>query len=155
MINYLLQIVSAALGTLGLVTMIGAPERHLKYCSAIGACTWGVYYALYNCTNLFSEPVSTLMGTAVGIMIARYLAVREKCPVTVFLISAIFPLVPGAGIFWTTFYFSTNQMSLAGTKGFLALKLALAIVLGIVIVFEIPQSFFTKLVKVLHGKKEN
>ena len=67
---------------------------------------------------------------------------RKRCPVTIFLISGILPLVPGAGIYWTAYYLVTNQLDLALSKGFLAVKVAVAIVLGIVFVFEIPQRFF-------------
>lgn len=53
----------------------------------------------------------------------------------------IFPLVPGAGIYWTAYYIVTDQMELASRTGFSAVKAAVAIVLGIIFVFEIPQSF--------------
>jgi len=155
MINIVIQILAGAFGTLGLVAIIGAPKKYLFYCAAIGSLSWIVYYALFNYTDFISEPIATFAGTAVGILLSRFYAVREKCPVTIFLVSAIFPLVPGAGIFWTAFYLATNQLDLAGSKGFLAIKLALAIVLGIVIVFEIPQSFFGKLEMLLPSGKRN
>ena len=69
-------------------------------------------------------------------------AVRARCPVTVFLISGIFPLVPGAGIYWTSYYLVRGDMSQAVSSGFVAVKAAIAIVLGIVFVFEIPNKFF-------------
>lgn len=69
-------------------------------------------------------------------------AVREKCPVTIFLISGIIPLVPGAGIYWSAFYMVTDQLAEAGEAGFAAVKAAIAIVLGIVCVFELPQGVF-------------
>ena len=72
----------------------------------------------------------------------RFFAVRERCPVTIFLICGILPLVPGAGIYWTCYYLVTGQLDEASTRGFSALKAAVAIVLGIVFVFEIPQRFF-------------
>ena len=68
---------------------------------------------------------------------------------TVFLICGIFPLVPGAGIYWTSYYLVTAQMRLAMSSGFAAMKAAIAIVLGIVFVFEIPNGFF----RVLAGKR--
>ena len=50
--------------------------------------------------------------------------------------------MPGAGIYWTCYYLGTGQLDEASTRGFSALKAAVAIVLGIVFVFEIPQRFF-------------
>ena len=71
-------------------------------------------------------------------------SVYKRCPVTVFLIAGIFPLVPGGGIYWTAFYVVTNDLERAGARGFLTLKDAVAIVLGILFVFEFPQSWFRK-----------
>ena len=64
---------------------------------------------------------------------------------TVFLISGIFPLVPGAGIYWTAYYIVMNDLEQAGQRGFLTLKVAVAIVLSILLVFELPQGLFRRL----------
>ena len=77
-------------------------------------------------------------------LLSRSFAVYKRCPVTVFLIAGIFPLVPGSGIYWTAFYVVTNDLERAGARGFLTLKDAVAIVLGILFVFEFPQSWFRK-----------
>lgn len=61
---------------------------------------------------------------------------------TVFLIAGIFPLVPGTRIYWTAYYAVTDQLALAQQNGFAALKDALAIVLGIVVIFELPNRMF-------------
>ena len=66
----------------------------------------------------------------------------ERCPVTVFVIAGIIPLVPGAGIYWTAYYLVTGQLAQARESGFSAIKIAFAIVLGIVFVFELPQKLF-------------
>ena len=65
-----------------------------------------------------------------------------KCPITVFLISGIFPLVPGAGVYYTAYYLVTDQIALAGERGLGALKIAFAIVLGIAFVVSIPREVF-------------
>ncbi|MFR3753336.1 MAG: threonine/serine exporter family protein [Enterocloster sp.] len=47
--------------------------------------------------------------------------------------------MPGAGIYWTVYYLVTEQLGLAVHTGYEAVKAAVAIVLGIVFVFELPQ----------------
>ena len=71
-----------------------------------------------------------------------FAAVFEKCPAIVFMIAGIFPVVPGAQIYWATYYLVTDQLHAAFDSGFLALKIMISIVLGIVVVFEIPYKFF-------------
>ena len=61
---------------------------------------------------------------------------------TVFLTAGIFPLVPGAGIYWTAYYLVTDRPAQAADNGLVAVKAAVAIVLGIVLVFEIPDRVF-------------
>ena len=85
---------------------------------------------------------ATLFATFLVVLLSRFLAVWEKCPVTVFLTSGIFPLVPGAGIYWTAYYLVTDRPGEAADNGFAAVKAAFAIVLGIVLVFEVPDKVF-------------
>lgn len=89
-----------------------------------------------------TAPGAALFATIVVILLSRLFAVRERCPVTIFLISGLFPLVPGAGVYWTAYYIVTNELDKASQTGYMALKVAVAIVLGIVFVFELPQGIF-------------
>ncbi len=74
-------------------------------------------------------------------ILARRLSIARKCPNTVYLLTGLFPLIPGGGIFWTTYYLCTAQFQNAQQSGFTALSVAIAIVLGIVIVTGIPRQF--------------
>ncbi|ADL06643.1 threonine/serine exporter family protein [Lacrimispora saccharolytica] len=130
---------AAVTGTVAFSLLFGVPGRFYPYCGLIGGSGWLVYAGLMNGVT---APSAALAATIVVILLSRTFAVRERCPVTIFLISGIFPLVPGAGVYWTAYYIVTNELELAVRTGFLALKVAVAIVLGIVFVFELPQGFF-------------
>ncbi len=52
------------------------------------------------------------------------------------------PLVPGAGIYRAAYYTVTNQLYLAVQTGFDAVKMAVAIVLGIVFVLKFRRRYF-------------
>ena len=67
----------------------------------------------------------------------------RKAPVTVFLICGIFPLVPGAGIYYTGYHFFMGQDALALDKGLETIKIAIAIALGTGIVLSLPSFLFT------------
>ena len=45
------------------------------------------------------------------------LSIRHKAPVTIFLLPGIFPLVPGAGIYYTAYYFLQGEQELFASKG--------------------------------------
>ena len=138
----LLQILAAGIGTVAFGALFGVPSNYYPYCGLIGASGWAVYVFLWMRTGFWSEAVVVFLATVLVILMSRFFAVRERCPVTIFLICGILPLVPGAGIYWTCYYLVTGQLDEASTRGFSALKAAVAIVLGIVFVFEIPQRFF-------------
>ena len=134
-----LEVLAAGIGTVAFALMFGVPRRFYPYCGAIGSAGW----LCYRLVGLWlSATEATFFATVLVILLSRIGAVREKCPVTVFLISGIIPLVPGAGIYWAAFYLVTGELENATSAGFAAFKAAAAIVLGIVCVFELPQEFF-------------
>ena len=137
------DILAAMVGTIAFSLLFGVPRKYYAYCGLIGGAGWGVYSAA---GLLWAPAQSALAATIVVILLSRLAAVKERCPVTIFLISGIFPLVPGAGVYWTVYYMVTDQLYLAVQTGYTAVKVAVAIVLGIVFVFELPQGLFRALV---------
>ena len=137
----IVELISAAVGTMAFSLLFGVPKKFYLHCGGIGAAGWFVYKVMLEKVGL-SIAVSVFMATLVIVLLSRYAAVFEKCPATVFLITGIFPVVPGAQIYWATYYLVTDQLNAAFDSGFLALKIMISIVLGIVLVFEIPYKFF-------------
>ena len=144
----ILELISAAVGTVAFSLLFGVPRKFYVYCGGIGTAGWLIYKLMLGIAGL-SVPISVFCATVVIVLLSRYAAVFEKCPATVFLITGIFPVVPGAQIYWATYYLVTDQIYLSFNSGFLALKIMVAIVLGIVVVFEIPHSFF----RIIKSKK--
>lgn len=139
MIRLILQVLAASAGTVGFSLLFGVPVRYYTYCGLIGGIGWLVYLCVLPGTT---ATIATFCATVVIIVLSRWFAVRKRCPATLFLISGIFPLVPGAGIYWAAYYTITNQLQLALETGYGAVKAAVAIVLGIVVVFELPEKWF-------------
>ena len=137
------EILAAMVGTIAFSLLFGVPRKYYAYCGLIGGAGWGVYSAA---GLLWAPAQSALAATIVVILLSRLAAVKERCPVTIFLISGIFPLVPGAGVYWTVYYMVTDQLYLAVQTGYTAVKVAVSIVLGFVFVFELPQGLFRALV---------
>lgn len=137
------QVLAAMAGTFAFSILFGVPKKYYPFCGLIGGCGWIVYLLFAG----FGAVAASLAATMAVVFFSRITAIWEQCPVTVFLISGIFPLVPGAYVYWTAYYFVTDDLRLAVQNGYMAVKIAFAIVLGIVFVFEIPQKFFRKLLR--------
>lgn len=114
------------------------PRRYYVAGGVTGTAGWLVYIWI---EGYSSAAMASFAGALVVVFISRMLTVKMKCPITVFLISGIFPLVPGARVYYTAYYLVTGQTGLAGQSGLEALKIAFAIVLGIVLVVSIPVRF--------------
>ena len=136
----LLETILSGIGTIAFSVLFFVPKQYYGLCGLCGAAGWMVYSVLIQWGGTATE--ATFLAAVAVIFLSRCFAVRERCPATLFLIPGIFPLVPGAGVYWTSYYIVTNELSLALQTGFSALKAAVAIVLGIIFVFEIPQKFF-------------
>ncbi len=136
------QMLAAFVGTLAFAILFGAPRREYVPAGLIGAVGWGIFLALTR-SGAMGATFAIVLSTAVVCILSRFASVVRKCPSTVFLLCGIFPLVPGAGIFWFTYYLVSNQFQLALGTGFTAAKAAVAIVLGIIFAMELPQRLFS------------
>ena len=134
------EIIAAALGTVAFALLFGVPWQHYIHCGIIGAAGWLMYILM---THIgMGATFAVFLATVVVVMLSRFAAVFKRCPATVFLITGIFPLVPGAKVYWAAYYLVTNQLSDAVNSGFAAVKAMFAIVLGIIVVFELPHRMF-------------
>ncbi len=134
------ELIASLVGTIAFSVLFGVPKKYYLDCGLIGLAGWLVYRLsqMVGAGNAFA----VFFAVVVIILCSRITAVRRLCPATVFMITGIFPLVPGAQIYWAAYYLVTNQFDQALSSGFTAIKVIIAIVLGIIFVFEIPGRFF-------------
>ena len=125
------------------------------FCIAVGvgltgAIGWVVYVIGLN-SNM-GTVLANLTATFALTVFSRILSAIRRNPVTIYLIAGIFPLVPGAGIYYTSYYFIMNDMPQFSNYGMETIKVAGAIVLGIVFGFGLPQSWFNALQRIERKK---
>ena len=130
------QFFLAGAGTLSFAILFACPRRSLPYCGLVGAVGWVVYELAVMLGA--DAAAASLLAVIPLTALTRILAILLKTPVTVFLLSGIFPLVPGAGIYYTAYYFLRNDRALCTSEGIETLKVAVALALGIAIVCSIP-----------------
>lgn len=111
----LLQILAAGIGTVAFGALFGVPSKYYPYCGLIGASGWAVYVFLWMRTGFWSEAVVVFLATVLVILMSRFFAVRERCPVTIFFNLRYFTaragsrnildvLLPGDGTAGRSFY---------------------------------------------------
>ena len=138
------EVFFAGLGTMAFSLIFHVPARYYPRCGLTGAAGWLVFIAL-------KGPVGTLTATFAAtlavVLISRFSSVQLRCPVTIFLISGIFPLVPGLGIYQTAYALVEGDLT-----GFETAKLAAAMVLAILVGFEVPAGWFARMAAPFRGR---
>ena len=136
----IIQFIVCFFATLSFAVLFSAPKRQLLFCGLTGAIGWIVYLIIMEkdggiaLANVCASFTLTLM--------ARIFAAVNRHPVTVYLLAGIFPLVPGAGIYYTSYYFIMHEMDNFAKYGAQTLITAGSIVFGIVFGSALPQKLF-------------
>lgn len=126
------QFVAAMLGVCGFAVLFHAPRRFYVPCGLCGAIGWIVYLvAVQECGTHVA--VASMAASVVLAVVSSILAIEMKAPATIFLVTGIFPLVPGADIYYTAYYMIQNDLALCAEKGVETLLIAGGIALGLVI----------------------
>lgn len=95
-IKIIANLACSFIGTIAYAVMFQVPRRFYIGCGITGSVGWMMYkFASVYC----SVAAASFIGTVCAVLVARMLTVRLKCPITIFMISGIITLVPGAGIY--------------------------------------------------------
>ena len=138
--TYIIEFIVGMIATIAFAIVFSAPKSELVYCGISGAIGWIFFSVISN--TLGAPTLGNVVGSLALTVFSRALASKRKNPVTVYLVAGIFPLVPGAGIYYTSFYLITNDMVNFSAYGLSTLKTAGAIVMGIILGMAFPQVWF-------------
>ncbi len=136
----ILQFVLAMIATASFAVLFCVPKDQFLFSSLTGALGWIGYLIFYGlgCGTVTASLLATFFLT----IVSRFFAAIRKNPVTLYLVTSIFTLVPGAGIYYTSYYFIMDDMASFAAKGMETFKIAGAIAVGIIFGFSIPQKVF-------------
>lgn len=135
--QWFVQLPAALVGTIGFSVLFGAPRRYYWGCGICGMAGWALFLLLNDdmpasVAGFTPTEAAVLASLLVG-GLSHVLAQKLKCPTTLFLICGIIPLVPGGAIFWTAYYLVASRLGMAAGTGFVALKITIAIAVGIIL----------------------
>ena len=143
----LMQIFTGFLGTLCFSVLFHIRDKRLVMAALGGFISWLLFVLLGNVIS--SEPIRYFIVSLVTSFYAEWMARLLKTPTTMFLMTTLIPLVPGASLYYTMAYALGSDMEKFIQKAISTLKLAGALALGIVIATMIVKIMKTK------GEKKN
>ncbi len=142
--DILMNILCSFGGTVGFSILFNVPKKYYIWCGITGVAGWMMYCIM---ETMSSVTTASFIGTMVVVLMSRVLAVYKKCPITIFLVSGIFPLIPSSNVYYTAYYLFQNEVGMAVDRGMLAIKVAFAMVMAIVFVVSIPKEKFERKIK--------
>jgi len=101
-----------------------------------GAIGWCAYLL---CSGLNRDIYQYLLATIVIAVYSEIMARVNKVPVTIYLIVALLPLVPGGGIYYTMEYCINGNLSAFIHTGLHTVGIAGALALGILLVSSVVR----------------
>ena len=130
--SYLTQCLVCLIGCVGFAILFNVHSWGLPLCAIGGCLTWAVYLLAFDVTgNIY---VANFWATCFAAAYAEVMARIRKYPATSYLVVSLFPLLPGAGIYYTMGYALEGSMSLALHKGLETAAVAGVMAVGILVV---------------------
>lgn len=137
-ITIITALVTSFFGSIGYACTFNIRAKRLVAAGFGGLIGWAAYL-IAGCF-MFSEPMKYFVAALVINIYAEIMAVTEKAPSTVFLVSAIMPLVPGGMLYRTMRFAVTKEWGDFGKLGVETLSIALALALGMLIANTVIKS---------------
>ena len=121
----------AYLGCMGFVILFNIHGKSVPLCALGGALAWAVYLITLKLggTELTAYFWSSLSASLYSEIMARI----RKSPAISFLVIAIFPIIPGAGVYYTMNYAVRGEMELFASKGMFTAAIAGIMAVGILL----------------------
>lgn len=135
----IIQVVCAVIGSFGFSFIFHLKRDKLLVASVGGGLTWLFYLLVVHRVN--GEFAAYFLATVFATFYAELMARVKKAPATIFVITALIPLIPGGSLYYTMEYLMQKDMEMMRSKAAETVMLALAIAMGITIVIMLLDLF--------------
>ena len=135
--SYLVQCAASMIGCIGFFILFNIHGKGGFLCALGGTLTWAAFCLTEHLggADLICYFVATLFAATYSEIMARI----RKCPTISYLVIAIFPLIPGAGIYYTTNHLVRGDMSSFAISGKHTVAIAGVIAVGILIISSVVR----------------
>lgn len=132
-----IQCFSTFLGCAGFVIIFNIHGKGLLLCSSGGVLAWLAYYITVRLGG--SSILGYFVGGVTAAVYSEAMARIRKYPAISYLVISIFPLIPGAGIYYTTGHLVRKDMTMFAESGTQTIAIAGVIAVGILMVSTIVR----------------
>ena len=129
---YWVQGVACAIGCIGFSILFNIHGPGGMLCALGGVLTWAVYALTMELGG--SELMGYFWGAVFASAYSEIMARIRKYPAISYLVVSIFPLIPGAGVYYTMNYAVQGNMDMFATRGMYTAAIAGLMAVGILLV---------------------
>lgn len=133
----LITVLAAFIGCIGFAIQFNVHGPGIIICALGGALAWLAYCITLNCTN--DTVMSNFIAAIFASVYAEIMARVRKYPTISYLVVALFPLLPGAAVYFATNSIVTGNMDGFAAKGTQTIAIAGALAIGILIVSTVVR----------------
>ena len=150
--NTIVQLLSCTIGCIGFAVIFKVKGRQVVY-SGIGAFfTYAIYLLAKQLVS--SNFFATLMGAIFVALYAFIMSRVNKAPSTIFLTASVFPLIPGAALYYVMYGFVIQDYAMVQSQTFTLITTCLAIAFGFLIVDVVTRTIMEDLEIAYHIGKD-
>ena len=130
--SFFMQCVACLIGCIGFVIVFNIHGPGGLLCAIGGVLTWAAYLIALELgsSEILAYFWSSLFASAFSETMARI----RKCPAISYLVVAIFPLIPGAGVYYTMNHAVRGDMEMFAQQGMYTAAIAGVMAVGILLV---------------------
>ena len=130
--GYFMLILGCFIGCVGFSVYYNIHGPGILVCTVGGVLTWSTYLVIQDLG--IGLIYANFIGGIVASVYAEVMARVRRFPAISYLVVSLFPLLPGAGIYYTITYAVQNDMARFAAKGYQTAVIAAALALGILLV---------------------
>lgn len=127
-----IQLLGAFVAGIGFSLIFNIHGPGILICAAGGVLTWGVY--LITCTLSGNDILGYFIASLLASLYSELMARIRKYPAISYLVVSIFPLIPGASVYYTVNHAVRGEMESFTSRGMHTLAIAGAIAVGILLI---------------------
>lgn len=125
------QCLFAFIGCIGFAVLFNVHGPGMVLCALGGALAWAVYLMALDISG--NEITAYFWSALFSSLYSEIMARIRKYPAISYLVISIFPMIPGAGVYYTMNYAVQGQMDLFASKGMFTAAIAGIMAVGILL----------------------
>ena len=130
--SLLVHLIASAIGCIGFSIIFNIHGPGMLLCALGGVIAWAVYAITMKLG--YSDLAGYFWGAAVSSAYAEIMARIRKYPAISYLVVSIFPLIPGASVYYTMNYAVRGEMDRFAEQGMHTIAIAGLMAVGIILV---------------------